>query len=118
MLKFKHLKIRNMHVALIQNFSANLVSKEPFDNMIRGLIRGLFIREVIYWIVILYVQGGLPDWMTESVILIIVRLLDTISRGLRNSVYTYRCYLFLSNFMNYFSLKLIGVFKNILFIRC
>ena len=75
-----------------QNFSAILVYKEPFDNMIRGLIRGLFIREVIYWIVILYVQGGLPDWMTESVILIIVRLLDTIVRGLWNSVYNYRHY--------------------------
>ena len=86
------LKIRNMHVALIQNFCANLVYKEPFDNMIRGLIRGLFIREVIYWIVMLYVQGGLPDWMTESVILIIVRLLDTIVRGLWNSVYNYRHY--------------------------
>ena len=56
--------------------------------MIYGLVRGLFIREVIYWIVIMYIQGGLPDWMTESVILIIIRILDIIVRGsLWNSVY-------------------------------
>ena len=56
--------------------------------MIYGLVRGLFIREVIYWIVIMYIQGGFPEWMTESVILIIIRILDIIVRGsLWNSVY-------------------------------
>ena len=56
--------------------------------MFYGLVRGLFIREIIYWIVIMYVQGGLPDWMTESVILIFIRILDIIVRGsLWNSVY-------------------------------
>ena len=68
--------------------------------MIYGLVRGLFIREVIYWIVIMYIQGGLPDWMTESVILIIIRILDIIVRGsLWNSVY---------KLINYFANNVFG----------
>ena len=77
-----------------------LVCEQPFDKMIYGLVRGLFIREIIYWIVIMYVQGGLPDWMTESVVLIFVRILDIIVRGsLWNSVY---------ELINYFANNVFG----------
>ena len=80
MLNFNFKKTGNMHGEIIL-LEQILVCKQPFDKMIYGLMRGLFIREIIYWIVIMYVQGGLPDWMTESVVLIFVRILDIIVRG-------------------------------------
>ena len=78
--------------------------------MIYGLVRGLLFREVIYWIVIMYIQGGLPDWMTESVILIIIRILDIIVRGsLWNSVY---------ELINYFANNAFGTSLNRLYEEC